>query len=155
MRKRALSVLAVSVAVALVSTVLLAPAAGARPRPLEARLTGEKEVGTEGDANGRGAAVIITQWKKRRVCFALNWRGLGAVVAAHIHAGTRTEAGDVVVPLYTGSALPKSIRSIGGCVKDVGRQLIGQINRNPQRYYVNIHTRGLPEGAIRGQLRRA
>jgi hypothetical protein len=155
MRRRALPVLAVAVAVGLVSAVLFAPAAGARPRLLEARLSGDKEVGTQGDPNGRGAAVITTQWNKRRVCFALTWRGLGAVVAAHIHAGTRTIAGDVVVPLYVGPELPKNVRSIGGCVKDVGRKLIGRINRNPQRYYVNIHTKGLPDGAIRGQLRRA
>jgi hypothetical protein len=155
MRKRALSVLAVAVAVGVVSTVLLAPAASARPRAFEARLAGEKEVGTEGDANGRGGAAITTQWKKRRVCFALSWRGLGPVIAAHIHAGTRRVAGDVVVGLYTGAELPRYVNTVGGCVTDVGRKLIGRINRNPQRYYVNIHTRGYPDGAIRGQLRSA
>jgi CHRD domain-containing protein len=155
MRKRALSVLAVAVAVGLVSTVLFAPAASARPRVHEARLNGEKEIGTEGDANGRGTAVITTQWKKRRVCFALGWRRLGPVVAAHIHVGGRRVAGDVVVPLYTGAELPRYVNALGGCIKNVDRKLIGRINRNPQGYYVNIHTRGYPDGAIRGQLRLA
>ena len=153
MRKRALSVLAVAVAVGLVSTVLFAPAASAAPKELTARLTGEKEVGTQGDANGSGAAIITTQWKKRKVCFSLLWRGLGPVVAAHIHAGTRTVAGDVVVGLYVGNELSKNLRSIGGCVKNVDRGLIAKINQNPKRYYVNIHTRGYPDGAIRGQLK--
>jgi hypothetical protein len=153
MRKRALSVLAVAVAVGLVSTLLFAPAAAAAPRVFEARLTGEKEVDTQGDANGSGAAIITTNWKKKKVCFSLLWRALGPVVFAHIHAGTRKVAGDVVVGLYVGSPLPNNVGSIGGCVNNVGRKLIGRINRNPQRYYVNIHTQRYPDGAIRGQLR--
>jgi hypothetical protein len=62
-------------------------------------------------------------------------------------------AGDVVVGLYVGNELSKNLRSIGGCVKNVDRGLIAKINQNPKRYYVNIHTRGYPDGAIRGQLK--
>jgi hypothetical protein len=155
MRKRALSVVAASATVGLVAMLLFAPAASAAPRTSVARLNGEKEVPGQGDPNGVGTAIIRTNWQKRRVCFGLVWSGLGPVAAAHIHVGTATEAGDVVVPLFVpNQPLPRNIRSLGGCVYKVARTLIGRIQRYPKRYYVNIHTTGFPDGAIRGQLHR-
>jgi hypothetical protein len=37
------------------------------------------------------------------------------------------------------------------CVR-VDRSIARAILANPNRYYVNVHTAGLPDGAIRGQL---
>ena len=34
----------------------------------------------------------------------------------------------------------------------IARSLGRAILQNPNRYYVNVHTAGLPDGAIRGQL---
>jgi hypothetical protein len=156
MSRRTLSVLALAAAVGLVATLLMAPAASARPRAFTAKLTGEKEVPGPGDANATGSALVRTNWQKGKVCFGLLWRGLGPVVAAHIHVGGADVAGDVKVPLFQlNEPLPRHIRAISGCVRNVPKKLIGRINRGPKGYYVNVHTTGYPDGAIRGQLRPA
>jgi hypothetical protein len=40
-----------------------------------------------------------------------------------------------------------------GCI-DVGKAPLGQIVARPSAYYVNVHTRTRPKGAIRSQLMR-
>ena len=50
------------------------------------------------------------------------------------------------------SSRPRAIRAPrADCVR-VARSLGRAILANPNRYYVNVHTAGLPDGAIRGQL---
>ena len=156
MSRRTLSALALTLALGVAATLVIAPAASARTRTFTARLTGNKEVPGPGDANGSGSAIIRTNWQKGKVCFGLVWRGLGPVLMAHIHVGGPKVAGDVKVPLFElDQPLPKNIRAISGCVHNVAKKLIGKINRQPNGYYVNIHTTGYPNGAIRGQLGRA
>jgi hypothetical protein len=157
MRRRLLSLVAVAASVGLLASLLLVPtAAAARTRTMSAQLTGEKEVPGPGDGNGVGAALVRTNWQKRRVCFSLIWRRLGPVSAAHIHKGTAAEAGPIVVELFVPQTpLPRNIRALSGCAYKVPGKLIGRINRHPKRYYVNVHTKGYPEGAIRGQLKHA
>jgi hypothetical protein len=120
---------------------------------LTAFLTGAKEVPGPGDPDGRGRADI--QLGEGRICFDLSWRHIAAPTAAHIHAGTRTQAGPVVVTLFDApSGLPSTINEVGGCVR-VDPSLISKIRQAPSRYYVNVHNKVYPAGAIRGQLRPA
>jgi CHRD domain len=155
MRRRALSVLAVVIALGVVATLLFVPGATAAPQTRTAKLTGGKEVPGPGDGNGAGAAIIRTYRQKRRVCFTLTWSGIGPVVAAHIHPGAAGQSGDPVVVFFENVELPQNLKGVSGCTKNVNRKLIGRIQRNPKSYYVNIHTTGFPQGAIRGQLRRS
>jgi hypothetical protein len=69
--------------------------------------------------------------------------------AAHIHRGRSGVAGDIVVPLQQPSSGDPGASS--ECVR-IARSLAQAILANPNRYYVNVHTAGLPDGAIRGQL---
>jgi hypothetical protein len=152
--RRVFVVLAALVAVGMVTTLFVGGAVGA-PTRLRATLTGEAEVPGPGDDNGSGRARIRLIGEKRKVCFKLSWRRIGPVLAAHIHAAPRGEAGDIVVPLFEAgkAGLSTTVKRVSGCVRDVARAVIRGIKRHPRRYYVNVHTTGYPDGAIRGQLR--
>ena len=144
-RRRALLVLALCVLGALV-LALPASAAAAPLAHLETVMTGEKEVPGPGDPNGIGEAKIKVF--RAKVCYRLTAKRIAPATAAHIHRGVRGEAGPVVVPLK-----PPTDGSSSGC-KDISRSLSKKLREHPGRYYVNVHNRPYPAGAIRGQLER-
>ena len=111
---------------------------------LEANLTGEKEVPGPGDRNGSGAAKLIVS--RAKVCYVLRVENIARPNAAHIHKGGLRVAGPIVVEL---KAPRNGISS--GC-ENIGRALARNLKRHPARYYVNVHNRPFPNGAIRGQL---
>ncbi len=130
---------------ALVALVLALPASGATPlSTLKASLTGEQEVPGPGDKDGSGNAVVKVY--KAKVCYALEVKRIKPAMAAHIHLGLRGEAGPIVAELKT----PTDGTS-KGCVA-VPRALSLGLKEHPSRYYVNVHNKSFPEGAIRGQL---
>jgi CHRD domain len=65
----------------------------------------------------------------------------------HIHRGRTGMAGPIVVTLFNGAppTAPRTCRKTSAA-------LAGEILSNPGRFYVNIHSRSFPDGAIRGQL---
>jgi CHRD domain-containing protein len=137
--------LAALVLAMLAALVLALPAsAGGGRTPLEANLTGEQEVPGPGDPNGRGEAEVKVF--KAKVCYTLKVKRIAPATAAHIHRGVRGEAGPVVVPLK-----PPTDGSSRGC-KKISRSLARNLKEHPARYYVNVHNRPYPEGAVRGQL---
>ncbi len=111
-----------------------------------ARMTGTEEV-PRGDEDGRGTARITIDRERGRVCYDIRLSRVGSVGAGHIHAGSRGEAGDVVVPLFDRPA-----RRPKGCVRGISRSVLRKIERNPGQYYVNVHNARHPAGAVRGQL---
>ncbi len=142
-RRPLLAVLALSV----LGALLLALPASAAPRAhLEAKLTGEQEVPGPGDPNGIGHADVKVY--KAKVCYTLWVKRIAPATAAHIHRGVRGVAGPIVVPLK-----PPTDGSSSGCV-DISRSLAKNLKEHPSRYYVNVHNRPYPAGAIRGQLER-
>ena len=130
---------------ALVALVLALPASGATPlSTLKASLTGEQEVPGPGDKDGSGNAVVKVF--KAKVCYTLEVKRIKPAQAAHIHLGFRGEAGPIVAELKT-----PTNGSSKGCVA-VPRALSLGLMEHPSRYYVNVHNKPFPEGAIRGQL---
>jgi hypothetical protein len=115
---------------------------------LKSSLNGANEV-PRGDRDGRGTARITTDRGRGRVCFRIELSRVGTVGAGHIHKGSRGKAGGIVVTLFT-----KPTRRPSGCARGVSKALIRDIERNPGRYYVNVHNQRHPAGAVRGQLRR-
>ena len=144
-RSRALLVLALCVLGALV-LALPASAAAAPLAHLKTVMTGEQEVPGPGDPNGIGEAKIKVF--RTKVCYTLTAKRIAPATAAHIHKGSRGEAGPVVVTLK-----PPTDGSSSGC-KKISRSLAKNLKEHPGRYYVNVHNRPYPEGAIRGQLER-
>jgi len=111
-----------------------------------ATLTGSVEVPQTGDADGSGKAVIGLNVAEGLVCWSMVVKGIATPLAAHIHKAPAGTAGPVVVPIGT----PTS-----GATKGCGsaaRALIRDIRNNPGAYYVNVHNKDFPGGALRGQL---
>lgn len=141
-----------AIALASLSAFLPAATASAQDRQggtfLWAQLMGSAEVPGPGDSVGAGGAFVIIGKDgegQYNVCFALAVTGLENVTAAHIHPGTAAEAGNPIIPFQA----PEPV--VSGCAK-ADLALGDQIVANPAAYYVNVHTRTYPGGAIRGQL---
>ena len=144
-------------------TLLAAPGAAASGKAtvLTASLSGAREVPGPGDPDGRGRAVVKLAGGK--ACYVLRWSGISAPTAAHIHTGRAGVAGPVAVLFFDVPALaagppaelPPTVSAAAGCVDDQDPAVLRDIRRQPRAYYVNVHTREFPGGAIRGQLRRA
>jgi hypothetical protein len=95
---------------------------------------------------GTGQITVVVDPPKGTACYIMNVSGLEGVTAAHIHKGGPGETGAPVVPLET----PAS-GSSGGC-STITAEVAAALLANPGGYYVNVHTRTFPQGAIRGQL---
>src|SRR5262249_57148582 len=67
-------------------------------------------------------------------------------IAAHIHIGAAGTSGNVVVPLKTPSGGQSN-----GCTAAT-RSLVAAMLAKPAAFYVNVHTKEFPGGAVRGQL---
>jgi hypothetical protein len=114
-------------------------------RTYKLRLTGAAEV-PPGAQKGSGSAVIAIHGASN-VCFRFSHlHGFSGATVSHIHAGGHGKAGPVVVPLSTGSKLHHQ-----GCVK-ASPTVVKAIEGHPASYYVNIHSKKYPGGAVRAQL---
>jgi hypothetical protein len=67
---------------------------------------------------------------------------------AHIHRGAAQVAGPPVV------VLANPAQNISDTCQPVAPALISEIVANPAGFYVNVHTKEHPSGAIRAQLMR-
>jgi hypothetical protein len=120
--------------------------------PVFGALSGSNEIGTNGkkgagDRDGRGAASGILD--EGKLCFGLSVKNIDSPVAAHIHRGTSSKNGPVVLTLV--EPLQGDPGSSTGCV-DISSSLQRSLTRNPRNYYWNVHTQDFPGGAVRGQV---
>lgn len=114
-------------------------------------LTGAEEAPGPGDSDGIGLAVLRLNPGTEQVCFDIRVENITLpATGAHIHEAPAGSPGPIVVPLTA----PDETGSSSGCVS-ADRDQILEIIRQPEDYYVNVHT--LPDfgpGAVRGQLSR-
>ena len=118
-------------------------------RPFSTTLTGAAEVPGPGDPDGSGTAHLTLNPGLEQVCYEISVSNITLpATGAHIHRGTATESGPVVVHLMQ----PGATGTSSGCTT-ASRELILAIMQNPEQYYVNVHTQPLyGPGAVRGQL---
>ena len=116
---------------------------------LTADLTGAVEVPGPGDPTGSGSfsATVVMNEAAGELCYQLEVAALSSeVTAAHIHAAPSGESG----PVHIGLTPP-----IGGPVDECqminATELLPLLD-DPTQFYVNVHTQGHPDGAVRGQL---
>ena len=133
------------------------PTSGAAAWGVHATLTGKNEVDPAthkkraGDPDGYGvfAATVVGN----QLCFGITVGGIADPTAAHIHAAKRNKAGPVVIPLTPVPATGNPGSSAGCTTADA--DLLAAIHKHPGRYYANVHNADYPNGAVRGQLRKA
>jgi len=126
-------------------------AASAQGIELFAVLTGENEVPTSADPDGRGVASILFRGTNYNIlCYLIRVDEIDTPNAAHIHIGSVADAGGIVFDLAPApSAGPAGV---SGACKGIAPALSAQIRNEPWKYYVNVHTGIFPNGAVRGQL---
>lgn len=98
-------------------------------------------------AGGSGTAKVTVDQGKGQVCWDLASKGLTDAVAAHIHKGAAGANGPPVVP-FSGVDASGNSKGCANASADVAKDLVA----NPAGYYINVHTKTAPAGAIRGQL---
>ena len=100
------------------------------------------------EPNASGTAVVRIRKAAGLVCYRLHAANITLpATAAHIHRGGATVSGPVVVPFTA----PGADGNSSGCTASTPA-LIDEIIGTPSNFYVNVHTREHPGGAMRAQL---
>ena len=147
-------------ALALVVTMSVTATAGARGTggsPLSAALSGANEVSPtnpHGD-NDRGSVALTLNQGQGRICWTFGAITLTAGDAlpdkGHIHKAPAGVTGGVVVTLFNGPDAPTAYPTGTVCVS-AAKDLVKDIRKNPDQFYVNLHNAQHPAGVMRGQL---
>jgi hypothetical protein len=116
---------------------------------LKALLSPAEEVPGPGVKDGVGAALVSIAGPK--ICSDLKSTMGEKPTKAHIHQGAKGAAGPVVVDLVPEFTPGEAGYQSKTCV-DSTDDLTAQLISNPSGFYVNIHSDGHPDGAMRGQL---
>ena len=122
------------------------------PQALKARLSGAEEVPGPGADVGVGAALVDITGTE--ACYDLSATLAEKPTAAHVHEGAKGTSGPVVVDLEPAFEPGESAFMAKSCV-DLTPDVAAKLVADPAGYYVNVHTPGHPDGAIRGQLEKA
>lgn len=113
---------------------------------LTAALTGDAEVPAHGDPDGRGTATVVVEPGRSQLCYRIELEGVEEVDGTSVHSGSAGENGGVLLGLD-----PPTGGSSEGCVT-AEPGLLEQVERSPERYYLNVRSAEHPGGAVRGQL---
>jgi predicted aconitase with swiveling domain len=157
MGRRLVTIAVLTVPLSAVGAVMTASGALTDPKTatFTIQLSGAAEVcptapGTCGGP-GTGTATIEIDRNARTLCYAITTQNVALpLLAAHIHVAPAGEAGPVVVPLFSQPVNTATVPRT--CLTGLDKNLLKDILRSPQDYYVNVHTAPFPNGAFRGQL---
>lgn len=108
-------------------------------------LSGSVEV-PPGDPKGSGKFDAWVDPAKGRVCYSLSTTGIATPTMAHIHKGAPKTAGPVAIPLTTPT------HDLTDTCTTASATVLKAIAADPDDYYVNVHNKAYPGGAIRAQL---
>ena len=127
-----------------------------KPVFLEAKLAGSNEVQVPGKppvGDPKGSATGIVRVQGDRVTYAFSWKGISAPTLGHIHQGVAGVNGDVKVPLFA-TPMPDTATAAAGVLTVSDPAIADALRANPSGFYLNLHTKEFPGGAVRGQLTR-
>ena len=110
----------------------------------------------EGDLDGSGTATVTVNPGTEEVCYDIRVAGIDqpqepaeGLGSAHIHGPTGAIAVHLDTQFVAGDTAGTFEAS--GCV-DADRGVLLDILRNPEQYYVNVHTVTFADGAVQGYL---
>ena len=125
----------------------------------EASLTGAAERPTPVTTTATGTATVDIDDDNSTMTFNVTVTGLVSPTMAHIHTGTTSEAGPIVVNLlptapaagtFTGTLASGTIQASAILNGETFATLAAKIRSG--NAYVNVHTVANPNGELRGQL---
>jgi hypothetical protein len=116
----------------------------AQPVMLNATLSGANET-KPGDPDGSGSFAAEVEIATGDVCYTLDVSDIGEAMAAHIHKGIAGKDGKPVASLQVTGPDDDLCMAMEPT-------LLEKIAAAPGAYYVNVHTKDFPAGAIRGQF---
>jgi len=117
--------------------------ATAAPPSAPAPVTGY-DVVLAGEGSGTASVRLVPE--RSEVCYEVAVEGLDDVTGAHIHRGRAGESGPVVLDLA-----PSDGTTWEGCAA-ANRVTVEEIAADPGGFYVSVHTKAFPNGAVRGQI---
>jgi len=117
-------------------------------RKLSTTLSGAAERPGPGDPDGSGSFSGRVNIGKSQLCYELTVKAIAPAMAAHMHEGPPSAAGPIRINLKAATTGASS-----GCVA-IDAALAKDLVQSPEDYYVNVHNREFPAGAVRGQLRK-
>jgi CHRD domain len=133
--------------------------AAAEDLPAAARQAFTVDLKPSGDPDGSGTAELTLNLGAQTVCYDITVSDIGVptepvagIGNAHIHS--HPAGGAIAVDLETQfSAVEGAVDTYqaSDCVT-APRQVLIDIMRNPEQYYINVHTSNNPGGAVQGDL---
>ena len=130
---------------AAIAVAVPAVALGSKAKTLkfESYLLGKSEVPKGAP---KGSATVKLTITGNKVCWKFTkLKSFDKPLFSHIHKGNAGKAGPIYIPL--GTAFKAT-----GCTTAPAGSPTSAISKNPKGFYVNIHTKKWPGGAVRGQL---
>jgi hypothetical protein len=110
------------------------------------QLSGGAEVPGPGDSDGSGTAILTMNHDKGELCYDISVKQIQDPTAAHIHAGAAGKSGPPKVTFTKGAD-----GAWKGCAT-ADKALLNELMQKPGDFYVNVHNKEFPNGALRGQL---
>lgn len=93
--------------------------------------------------------------KQRPLCYEVTFRQTGGDVEGYIFRGARgQEPPNPNKPAVTLFASPQSSPA-AGCVNGVAKKKLKRLKNKPRRFHVVLVNQSYPNGAVRGQVKRA
>jgi hypothetical protein len=100
------------------------------------------------NTHGSGSARLQLNPDQQRICFVIHVADIELpTMAAHIHKGATGIKGPIVVHLE-----PPNAQGVSTGCTHTPRAVIEAIMQHPANYYVNVHNKPYPDGAVRGQI---
>lgn len=112
-----------------------------------ADMSGDQVVLGPGDPDGGAGALFGTNDEGRFCFYADTGNTSGPTTTVHLHRGVTGQVGEIIEILHGASPDP----DVNGCV-NLSPELVDDIGKYPERYYIDIHNQEFPDGALRGQL---
>ncbi|MBO2445478.1 DUF3455 domain-containing protein [Actinomadura barringtoniae] len=98
-----------------------------------------------------GGAVAFVGVKGDQVSFAIEFHDIAIPTSGDLHKGAKGSDGDSKISFFT-TPLLTGRDSVSGTVRVTDQKLLDDLRTAPGDFYVDLHNRPFPQGAVRGQV---